>query len=80
MSSRASFGEDVVERAVVEDVAVLVDLDEGRALVLVGPPEHLLHVVAVHVVRPGDEGRLGAERDRDGVERMVDASRTASTW
>ena len=32
---------DVVERAVVEDVAVLVDLHERRALVGVGPAEHL---------------------------------------
>ena len=39
------------ERAVVEDVAVLVDLDERRAVVRVGVPEHLLHVLAVHVVR-----------------------------
>ena len=47
--------EDRVERAVVEDVAVLVHLDERRALVLVRPAEHLRHVLAVHVVRAGDE-------------------------
>ena len=49
--------EDAVERAVVEDVAVLVHLDEGGALVLVRPPEHLHHVLAVHVVGAGDERR-----------------------
>ena len=64
--------EDRVERAVVEDVAVLVHLDERGALVLVRPPEHLDHVLAVHVVGAGDERRLGAERDRDRVERVVE--------
>ena len=64
--------EDRVERAVVEDVAVLVHLDERRAAVLVGPREHLGHVLAVHVVRAGDERRLRAERDRDRVERVVE--------
>ena len=52
----------VLEGAVVEHVAVLVDLDEGGALVVVGPAERLLHVLAVHVVGAGDERRLGAER------------------
>ena len=63
---------DVLERAVVEDVAVLVDLDERRTAVLVGAPEHLLHVLAVHVVGAGDEARLRADRDRDRVERVVE--------
>src|SRR5437764_1146374 len=41
---------DLLEGAVVEDVAVLVDLDERPALVVVGPAERLHHVLAVHVV------------------------------
>ena len=49
-----------VEGAVVEDVAVLVDLDERGALVVVGPAERLHHVLAVHVVGAGHEGGLGA--------------------
>ena len=46
---------DVVERAVVEHVAVLEDLDERRALVGVRLAEDLHHVLAVEVVGAGDE-------------------------
>ena len=63
---------DALEGPVVEDVAVLVDLDQSRALVGVGPPERLLHVVAVHVVGAGDEAGLGAEGQCHGVERRVE--------
>jgi hypothetical protein len=35
--------------------------------VLVGAPEHLLDVLAVHVVGAGDERGLGAEREGDGL-------------
>ena len=52
-------GGDPLERAVVEDVAVLVDLDERGALVLVRAPERLQHVLAVHVVGAGHERGLG---------------------
>ena len=44
-----------VERAVVEDRAVLVDLDEGRPAVPRGRPQHLAEQVAVGVGRPGGE-------------------------
>ena len=60
---------DRLEGAVVEDVAVLVDLDERRALVVVGPPERLHHVLAVHVVGAGHERGLGAEARLTRVER-----------
>ena len=63
---------DRVERAIVEDVAVLEDFDDRTALVIMGSTEHLLHVTAIHVVRASDKGRLGAERHRDGVERLID--------
>ena len=63
---------DLVELAVVEDVAVLVDLDERRAVVVVGGAERLDHVLAVEVVGAGDEAGLGAERDGERVERRVD--------
>ena len=71
---------DLLEGAVVEDVAVLQHLDEGGAVVLVGPAEGLLHVGPVHVVGAGDEGGLGAEGERDRVERRVDRAERASTW
>ena len=58
-------GRDGLEGAVVEDVAVLEDLDERRAPVVVGPAERLHHVLAVEVVGAGHEGGLGAERHAD---------------
>src|SRR6516164_617104 len=59
------------ERVVVEDRAVLVDLDERSALVVRGGPEHAREVLAVGVDRPGHEAGLRAERQRDRVERGV---------
>ena len=35
---------------IVKDVAVLEDLDNRGALMLVSPTEHLHHVLAIHVV------------------------------
>ena len=63
---------DPLERTVVEDVAVLEDLHERGAVVIVRPTERLDHVLAIHVVRAGDERRLRPERDRQRVERMVE--------
>ncbi len=63
-----------VPGAVVEDVAVLEHLDEGRSLVIVRPLEHLHHVLAVHVVGAGDERRLGAQRQTQRVERLIHRS------
>ncbi len=66
------FGRDGLERPIVEHVAVLVHLDERRALVVVRPAEHLDHVLAVHVVGPSHERGFGAERDGHRVERRVE--------
>ncbi len=60
-----------VEGAVVEDVAVLVDLDERRALVSGGGAQRLRHVRLVRVDRARHERRLRPERQRDRVEGMV---------
>ena len=60
-----------VEGAVVEDVAVLVDLDERRALVLGGGAQDLSHMAAVGVHRARHERGLRAERERERVERVV---------
>jgi len=65
-------GGDLGERTIVENVAVLVDLDERRTLVVIGAAEHLHHVIAIHVVGASDEGRLDAERHRQWVERLVE--------
>ena len=63
---------DRVERAVVEDRAVLVDLHERRAAVRGRRREHRGEVLAVGVDGPGHEAALGAQRQRDRVERVVD--------
>src|SRR5579863_3340150 len=64
-------GQNCLESAVVENIAVLVDLDEGSALVRVGSPENLGHVLAVHIVGTGYERRLGTKGQRNGVVRVV---------
>ena len=66
------------ERLVVEDVAVLVDLDERRAVVVGARPQDLGRVLAIHVDGPGDECRLGAEGQADRVERVVDRAHRAA--
>ena len=58
------------ERVVVEDRTVLVDLDERRALMVGGGPEHPGQVPAVGVDRPRREARFGAQRQRHRVERV----------
>ena len=60
-----------VERAVVEHVAVLVDLDERAPPVGGRLAQHLREVLAVVVHRPRDERRLRAEGQRDRIERVV---------
>ena len=71
LASVISFSVSAEERAVVEDRAVLVDLDQRSALVRGGGAQHLGQVLAIAVDRPGDERRLRAQRQRDRVERMV---------
>jgi len=61
-----------VERPVVEDIAVLVDLDEGRSLVGAGGPQHVQQVLAVVVDRAGHERGFGPQRQRHRVEGMVE--------
>ena len=61
----------VFEGAVVEDVAVLVDLDERRADVLGGALEDVFEVLHVHVDRPRDERRLGGDRDAHRADRVI---------
>src|SRR3954452_19233780 len=61
-----------VEGAVVEDVAVLQDLDERGAAMLTRRAQHRGQVLAVRVDGASDEGGFGAEGERDRVERRVD--------
>ena len=71
---------EVVEGAVVEDRAVLEDLDEGGAAVLGRRAQDLDEPLLVAVDGARDEGRAGAERQRQRVERRIDRAARASTW
>src|SRR5664280_1981784 len=66
-----------VVRAVVEDVAVLVDLYQGGAAVHRRRPQHRRQVPPIGVDRAGDEGGLRAERQRHRVERPVQRAHRA---
>src|SRR6476659_5333815 len=60
-----------LKRAVVKDVAVLVDLHKRSALMVRRLPKHRRQVLAVRVQRAGNERGLGTESQRDGGERVV---------
>ena len=68
-----------VERAVVVDVAVLEDLDEGRPAMCRRSSQHFRHVLAVGVDGARDEARLGADGDAQRVERLIDGAVRASS-
>ena len=60
-----------VERAVVEDRAVLKDLDKRRTTMRSRGPQHLREALAVRIQRPSDECRLRTQCHRYRVEREV---------
>src|SRR5207245_1991057 len=60
-----------VERVVVEDVAVLEDLDERAAAMLRRAAQDVLEVGAIGVDRPGYERSLRADGERQRIERPV---------
>src|SRR6516162_9145702 len=63
---------DVEERPIVEDVAVLEDLDERRTLVLRHSMDNALKMGRLDVDRSRHKGGAGAKRHVDGIERRVD--------
>ena len=65
---------DVIEAAVIEDHAVLEDLDEGCPLVSRSRLQDPGHVLNVRIDRPSHEGRVRAEGEVDGIEGPIDAS------
>src|SRR5207249_4406700 len=60
--------------AVVEDVAVLINFEEGGAAVFGRAADHRLHMFWIAVESPRDEGCLGAKSDKKRIKRMVDRS------
>lgn len=59
----------------VEDVAVLVDLDKRSPLVPDASLVDLVHAFHVDIDAACNEGASGRDRDRDRVDREVDRSR-----
>ena len=74
LSSRRSALVRVVPGGGMVDHAVLEDLDERRAAVGGGPPQDLLQMLGVGVLRARHESRLGADGHRDRIEGVVDRS------
>jgi hypothetical protein len=70
----------VVEGAVVEDRAVLEDLDEGGAAVLGRRAQDLDEPLLVAVDGARDEGGAGAEGQRQARRAAGRSSRAGSTW
>ena len=61
-----------IERAVVEHVAVLIDLDERRASCAAACRRTPIRCLRSLSMRARDECRLRAERQRDRVEGLID--------
>ena len=70
LAARVLFGERF-PGAIVEDVAILQNLDVGGALVRGGFFQRVLQVLLENVDRARDEGGFRADGERDGIERAV---------
>src|SRR5262249_14678337 len=68
---------EALERAVVEDVAVLEDLDKGRALVLRHSLQGGLEVLRVDIERAGNQGRLGCQGEANRIDGLLDRAHRA---
>ena len=64
--------DDVVEGTVVEDHAVLPDLDQGQSLVLARSLEDGVHVAGVGVPGAGDKSGAGGEGEEERIEGRID--------
>ena len=58
---------DVAPRTIVEDIAVLEDLDEGGPFVLGGPKKCCAEVFGVEVNAASNKCRFGSQREPTGV-------------
>src|SRR5262249_42228272 len=59
------------ESAVVENVAVLQNLDEGGAAVLVGAAHDVLQVLGLDIDCPCNERSVGTKCNRKRIERVI---------
>ena len=62
---------DFLESVIVEDVAILKDLDKRSAAICVGALEHFAEMFLLDVDRAGDERRIRTKRDRHRIEREI---------
>ena len=69
--AHAAFGE-VIEGMIVEDVAVLIDLQERHAFVSGRGFDHRAQVLDVNVDGARDEGCFAGDRQRQRINRIVD--------
>src|SRR5229473_4622096 len=64
----------IVESAVIENIAVLQNLDERGPTMGMRALEHLALMLLLDVHRAGDEAGAGTERERDRIKRIIDRS------
>ena len=69
--AHASFGKGI-KGVIVEDVAVLIDLDKRDAFVPGGGFDHAAQMFDVDVDRARHEGRLAGDGQRKRIDRIVD--------
>lgn len=62
------------KNAIIEDIAVLIDLQEGRTLVLMAADKRFLQVLGIAVHCPGNKGGIRSHGQGQWVEWMVDTA------
>ena len=71
--AHAAFGKRI-KRVIVEDIAVLVDLDKRDALVFRRGLYHRTQMFDVDIDRTRDKRRLAGNRQRKRIDRIVDGA------
>src|SRR5439155_22053574 len=72
-----AFIRGVIEDAVVENYAVLINLDKSGSFVSGSATQRLREMMDVHVHRAGHEGGLGADGQRQRPQGIVDRAERA---
>ena len=63
--------EDFIVGAIIENHAVLIDLNKGEATMLAGFAEDVLHVLGIGVVSTSYKSSAGTESKKQWVDRVV---------